>query len=390
MKFYNKESGDYSYFKIFLAVFFALLSCVVVYFLFSKISVILSLLGKLLSILSPILVGILFACILNPIVKKFENMFNKKEKIKRKAKLGRGLGIFATYLILAIFIVLFCVFLIPNLFESINQMIINFPTYLENIFNFIRKLCTKYSINPKFLNDYSTDVNELFKNSVIPNLDVIINNLATGITSVFRGVINIVVSVIISSYLIYDRELFTNGIDKFLKAYCSNKVYTEIKNVAKNIYKVFCGFMVAKLLDSLIIGILTFIILSIFKIPYTVLIAFVVGVTNIIPFFGPFIGAIPCIVLLLIISPAKAIEFAIIIFLIQQFDGNILGPKLIGNKLGIKSFWVLFAIILFGGLFGFFGMIFGVPLFACIFELIKNITDKKLKKKVETKSVSEH
>ena len=389
MKFYNKESGDYNYFKIFLAVFLAIVSSVVVYFLFSKISIILSFFSKILSILSPIIVGIIFACLLNPIVKKFENLYNKKDKIKKKKKLGRILGILSTYLILLVFVILICVFLLPNLFESINQMIVNFPTYLENIFGFIRKLCTKFNINPKFLDDYNTDLSALVKTNVLPNLDIIINNLASGITSVVRGIINVVVSIIISSYLIYDRELFINGIAKLLKAYCSTKVYTEIKRVVENVYKVFCGFMIAKLIDSLIIGIITFIILSIFRIPYTLLISIVIGITNIIPFFGPFIGAIPSIVLLLIIDPTKALEFAVIIFLIQQFDGNILGPKLIGNKLGMKSFWVLFAIILFGGLFGFAGMLFGVPFFACIYEFLKNLTEKKFKNRMEKIEESE-
>ena len=129
--------------------------------------------------------------------------------------------------------------------------------------------------------------------------------------------------------------------------------------------------------------------MSIFRIPYTLLISIVIGITNIIPFFGPFIGAIPSIVLLLIIDPTKALEFAVIIFLIQQFDGNILGPKLIGNKLGMKSFWVLFAIILFGGLFGFAGMLFGVPFFACIYEFLKNLTEKKFKNRMEKIEESE-
>ena len=154
----------------------------------------------------------------------------------------------------------------------------------------------------------------------------------------------------------------------------------SFKKYRKSMWKVLGGFMVARLIDSLIIGIITFVILIIFKIPYAFLISLIVGITNIIPFFGPFIGAIPSIILLLMISPAKALEFGIIILIIQQFDGNILGPKLIGNKIGIKSFWVLFAILLFGGLFGFMGMILAVPLFACIYELSESILNKREEK----------
>ncbi len=147
-----------------------------------------------------------------------------------------------------------------------------------------------------------------------------------------------------------------------------------------SIDKVFGGFMVAKIIDSLLIGVITFVILALFKIPYALVISVIVGVTNIIPYFGPFIGAVPCALLLLLIDPTKSLTFVILILLIQQFDGNILGPKLIGNKTGLKSFWVLFSILLFGGLFGFVGMIFGVPIFAVIYSVVANLINKKLAK----------
>jgi len=139
--------------------------------------------------------------------------------------------------------------------------------------------------------------------------------------------------------------------------------------------------MVAKIIDSILIGVITFVVISIFKIPYALVISVIVGVTNIIPYFGPFIGAVPCALLLLLISPAKSLTFCILILLIQQFDGNILGPKLIGDRTGMKSFWVLFSILLFGGLFGFVGMIFGVPVFAVIYSVVGNLINKKLAKK---------
>lgn len=385
MKFYEKDNSNYNYFKIFIAVFLAIVSSLMVYFLFNKIEYIINFIDRLLTILSPVLIGIVFAYLLNPIVKNIENFFNKKEEIKKKNKLGRVLGILFTYLSVIILIFLLIKFFIPSLLESINLMINNFPNYIDKVSDYLRRLCEKYNINPKFIDEYSTDINSLIKKSVVPNIDVIINNLANGITSVIKGIINILLSIIISIYLIYDKETFINGTDKILKAYCSDKIYNDILTISKSTYKVFGGFMVAKVIDSLIIGLITFILLNIFSIPYSLLISVIVCVTNIIPFFGPFIGAIPSGFLLLMISPTQAIEFAILIFIIQQFDGNILGPKLIGNKIGIKSFWVLFAIILFGGLFGFVGMILAVPLFACIYEFIKNKVSKRLIEKNNTK-----
>jgi predicted PurR-regulated permease PerM len=380
MKFYNKRSRDYNYFKIFLAVFAAIACSIFVYFMFSKISYITAFFSKLFKILSPVIIGLIFAGLLNPIVSKIENYFNKKEKIKNKKKLSRILGIVITYVVLLVLFVILIRFFIPNVLDSINLMVQNIPKYLENIFNFIKTVCEKYNISSSFVDTYRSDINNIIKNSVVPNIDIIINNLATGITNVIKLITNTIISIIISIYLIYDKEVFLGGIDRVLKAYCSKKVYDEIVDISKYIYKVFGGFLVAKLIDSLIIGVLTFIVLSIFNIPYALIISLIVGVTNIIPYFGPFIGAIPSIVLLLMISPTKAIEFGVIILVIQQFDGNILGPKLIGNKIGIKSFWVLFAILLFGGLWGLAGMILAVPLFACIYELSKNLLQKKEEK----------
>ncbi len=381
MKFYDKDDNNNNYFKIFLAVFLALVSSIIVYFLFSKIKYLGMFIGKLINILSPVLIGILFAYLLNPFVKKVENLVNKSEKIRSKNKLGRILGIIIVYLIVLILIFLFINFFIPSLLDSINLMINNFPTYLEKASTFLRKVCEKYNINPKFIDEYTTDINALIKKNVVPNIDVIINNLASGISTVIKGLINIIISIIISIYLIFDKEMFVSGTNKVLKAICPEKIYNDILIVSKNVYNLFGGFLVAKGLDSLIIGVITFIILTIFKFPYTLLIAVMVGVTNIIPFFGPFIGAIPSAFLLLMISPPKALEFIIIILIIQQFDGNILSPKMIGDKIGIKSFWVLFAIILFGGLFGFLGMIIAVPLFACIYEFIKHKIEKRLEEK---------
>ncbi len=375
------RNRDYNYFKIFLAVFLAIISSIVVYFIFLKFNYISEFFSKIIRILTPVIIGIVFAYLFNPIISWIEKRLNKYEKIKKKKKLGRILSIIITYLIFIILIVIIVRFFIPNLLESLNTMVKNVPIYLENLFGFIRKVCMKYNINDKFIDTYRSEINNLIKDSVVPNLDIIINNLASGITSVIRTIINIIISFIISIYLLYDKESFSEDIDRIIKAYSSKETYNKIIYGFKYVYKVFGGFMVARLIDSLIIGIITFIVLSIFKIPYAFIISFVVGVTNVIPFFGPFIGAIPSIILLLIVDPTKALEFGIIILIIQQFDGNILGPKLIGNKIGIKSFWVLFAILLFGGLFGFIGMIIAVPLFACIYEFLKNNTKERLEAK---------
>jgi len=212
-------------------------------------------------------------------------------------------------------------------------------------------------------------------------MDTLFANVTAGLSSIVKWSINIIIGLIVSVYLIYDKDEFLNGTNRVLKAVLPKKAYDFTMMNLGYVDKIFGGFMIAKIIDSLIIGVLTFIICSIFKIPYALIISVIVGITNIIPYFGPFIGAIPCILLLLLINPTKSLTFAILILLIQQFDGNILGPKLIGNKTGIKSFWVLFSILLFGGLFGFVGMIFGVPVFAVIYSVLANLINKRLAKK---------
>ena len=166
-----------------------------------------------------------------------------------------------------------------------------------------------------------------------------------------------------------------------MKAILPKNLYVNVMTTLNYSDRVFGGFLIAKIIASVIIGFITFIVLTIFNVPYALVISIIIGVTNIIPYFGPFIGAVPCGILLLLIDPKKCLTFVIVILIIQQFDGNFLSPKLIGNKTGIKSFWVLFSILLFGGIFGFPGMIFGVPIFAVIYSLLTKLVNDRLKKK---------
>ena len=255
----------------------------------------------------PVIAGVIIAFLFNPIVSRLEKNFNRNKKIKKKKNLGRILGILCTYVTLVILLFLAIKFLVPGLLNSITIMINNFPFYLDTFSEWVRDICNKYNITPTFLDEYVSDINSIIKKIIVPNIDIIINNLAAGISGVISFIINFLISIIISVYLIYDKENYAKGIDNLLKAYCSKKLYNKIIKIAKEIYRVLGGFMVAKLIDSLLIGLLTFVILAIFKFPYYLLIAFVIGITNIIPFFGPFIGAIPCTILLLMINPAKAL-----------------------------------------------------------------------------------
>ena len=373
-----------SYVKQGLTLFCALGASILLFFIILRFEYIINFIVKILTILSPIFIGLLFAYLLNPIVKFFENRVFKKisKKIfkdkKNHKKFERILSIFITYFIVSILIFLFIKFVIPNLLESIEVMITNIPIYINNIYDWLKSI---FKNSPELtvpIEDLNAHVTNSATNIVVPSMEMIMSNIATGITGFIKGIINVIIGLIVSVYLLYDKELFVKGTKKVLKVTLPKKRYETAITTLTYTDKIFGGFMVAKIIDSILIGIITFIITTIFNIPYALIISIIVGVTNIIPYFGPFIGAIPCAALLLMIDPKKCLTFVILILLIQQFDGNILGPKLIGNKTGIKSFWVLFSILLFGGLFGFIGMIFGVPVFAIIYSVIVSLIDKRL------------
>ena len=218
-------------------------------------------------------------------------------------------------------------------------------------------------------------------NDLLPQTKEILGSLTSGIFAVLRVTMNIVIGFIVAAYVLAEKEHFMGQGRKIVFALFSEKTGSNIIEKSRKCNEIFGGFVIGKIIDSLIIGVLTFVLLSIFKMPYTMLVSIIVCVTNVIPFFGPFIGAIPSFFLILLIDPTKALWFLLMIFLIQQLDGNVIGPKILGNSTGLSAFWVLFAILVAGGLFGFAGMLFGVPVFAIIYYLLSEWIRGKLKKK---------
>ncbi len=374
-----------------LTLFGVIAAAILLVFLLLKMETIFEIVAYILSTLTPIFIGILFAYLLNPLVKLIEKYITSKttdyiankfiKKMKNKKKISRIAAIFMTYLLAFLIIVLFIEFVVPSLFDSLNVMLTNIPMYVNNIYDYLKDVLKSNPDLVSLVDKLNTNITDFTGSIMIPSMDTIMTNLTLGISTFIKWIVNILIGLIVSVYLIYDKDSFVNGVKTVLKVTLPDKIYETTMTTLGFTDKIFGGFMIAKIIDSIIVGILTFIIISIFKIPYALIISVIVGVTNIIPYFGPFIGALPCAALLLLINPTKSLTFCVLIFLIQQFDGNILGPKLIGNRTGIKSFWVLFSILLFGGLFGFVGMIFGVPVFAVIYSVLNNLINKKLAKK---------
>lgn len=219
------------------------------------------------------------------------------------------------------------------------------------------------------------------RTGLLSQINELMGNLTESVVILVGGIFDVIIGMIISFYFLFSKEMFVRQIKKCTYAMFSSRHANLVLHFATKTNEIFGGFIIGKLIDSAIIGVLCFIGLSILKMPYTLLVSVIVGVTNIIPFFGPYIGAIPSAILIMLEDPMKGIYFIIFVLILQQFDGNILGPKILGNSTGLSAFWVIVAILLGGGLFGFVGMVMGVPTFAVLYYMVGVIMKSRLEKK---------
>ena len=355
-------------------------------------------LGKLTEVLAPVFYGLAMAYLLTPLVKWFEReLLWCKSKIKgvrdKQLKHGKGLlraaAILLTWAVVLAMIYWLMSVLIPQLIDSVTMLIRNARYYYYKVY---RWADTWLEANPEIgswandvLSDYYNNAVNTLTDTILPKAQEIATALTggiwTGIRSVVTFAMNFIVGIIISVYLLAMKEKSLARCCKVIYAIFRRETADLVLTGLHNTNQVFSGFVRGKLLDSLIIGILCFIGCSILKIPYTPLVSVVVGVTNVIPFFGPFLGAIPSAFLILLASPLKCLYFVIFVVLLQQLDGNVIGPKILGDSTGISSFWVIVAILVGGGFFGVLGMFFGVPVFACLRILIKWLMDRRLAKR---------
>ena len=341
--------------------------------------------SSILTVLSPIIWGLVIAYLLNPVVKFSERYLSKfLEKKKPRKKLVRALSIsVATILTLAVIATLIAS-VVPEIIDNLKNIFVSIPTYMNNLQDFIQQYLSKNPEISKTLfgefEDFKTYLVNL-ASQLQPKFDEFVLNLRDGAFSFLTGLKDFILGFIVSIYLLFSREIFIAQSKKFIYALFPNKLSDNILSISKQANETFISFLTGKALDSLIIGLICFIVMTILKMPYIVLISFIIGITNMIPFFGPFIGAIPSAILVLVSQPEQVIWFILFVFLLQQFDGNFLGPKILGNSLGLPAFWIMFSIFLGGGLFGFAGMLTAVPIFAVIYTLTKTFVDDRLKAK---------
>ena len=374
-----KINWNSKYATISIYAFLVACASIVFYLIASEMNKFQLQISGLTSTFMPFIIGFVMAYLFNFILNFYENnILSIKGLNKRKGK--RLFGLLLTYTTVGLLLFLFIKFIFPQLASSVLGLIEDIPTYISNISKLVSDFDNKYEIQEEYYNLIMDQWNK-YRDSIIKfatNLIPIFGNIVKRLLS---SIWNIVLGVIISIYLLIDKEKFFGLGRKLSFAFFSEKRANRIIELAHRSNSIFGNFLSGKILDSLIIGVLTFVILTVTKMPYTLLVSFIVGVTNIIPFFGPFIGAVPSAIIILFVSPVKALWFILIILIIQQIDGNIIGPKILGDSLGISAFWILFSLLVAGKIFGFIGLIIGVPLFVLIYSIIKDIVENKLKKK---------
>ena len=388
----NRFLKDNKYAAIGVTAFMVIVASALAVFVIFNFGLVLSGFRRLLRILTPIIDGVALAYILTPLLNFVEREWVSKLYVRsikpmtpKRKRTRRNLSILVTYIIFSGLIYLFFRLIIPQLINSIKSIVYQFPRYINNLEVFITQLFDDYpdietTIN-EFITDYSIQLNTYIQNKLIPQAEDLIKVFSMSVFNILKALFNLIIGVIISLYLMSTKELLAGQAKKILYALYENKEANRIISGIRYSHTVFVGFLSGKLIDSVIIGFLCFGVTRIVGIPYAVLVSVIVGVTNIIPFFGPYIGAIPSILLVLMINPIKALYLLIIILVIQQLDGNVIGPKILGDSTGLSSFWVIFSITIFGGLFGIAGMILGVPTFAVIYALTKYNVNRKLRHK---------
>ncbi len=378
-----------------------IVTCIGAALMFIRWQAVCGILRFLAQILAPVTYGAVLAYLLAPVYNRVFGWVDRHvgvhvKPVKMRKAAAKAAATLASLLVLVMVVTGLIWLILPRVFESIKGIINSIPSSAARIALWIETLFADYpDIEVTVLKVYNQGVERLVSwvqstTDLIPNIEKVITGVYTSVVGVVSLVKNVLIGIIVMLYLLNIKDVLTAQAKKIIYSLFSLPVANEMVRKWRYIHTVFGGFIIGKLVDSLIIGILTCIWLSIIEMPYTVLISVIVGVTNVIPFFGPFIGAVPSALLVLLVDPKKCLWFLLSILVIQQLDGNIIGPRILGNSTGISSFWVLFSILFFGGLMGPVGMIIGVPTFAVIYRLTGEWVNKQLKKKELSTNTSDY
>ena len=379
------------YVYMMLSIFGAISLSLLFFFLLYRMQGVGEALDDLMDILAPFVYGGVVAYLLRPMCNAFEGFFEtmfgrKRPGLVRFFSVGMSLvtGILIVYILI--------IMIAPQLYHSIVNLWNSLPDRIDSLVNWATKT---FGLSEEQINFFDTSSDKFYEevekwvtetlapyiSNIVGGVGSIVSGVGTSVLKVLQFVYDLLIGLIVAAYLLGSRKRFARQSVLMVRSVLSPKWADLVLEEVAFIDKMFGGFIDGKIVDSLIIGVLCYIGCSIFKFPNALLVSAIVGVTNVIPFFGPFIGAIPSTVLIMIDDPIKGLWFILFVFALQQLDGNVIGPKILGDRTGISSFWVLFSIILCGGLWGFVGMIIAVPLFAVLYDLVKKLVIRGLKKK---------
>lgn len=361
--------------------FIVIASSIIFYLILSGIDRFNRAIGSYFSVMYPFLYGFVIAYLINFPLNFFTKHLRKITWLRKVKKFRIHIfGLILAYVFSGFLVYLFITFVLPQLVNSVTGLAKRIPEYIRSTTNFLENLSDDILIPAEavdFINDRWAELAKLINDTtseLIPTLIFFLRNTAQSFINVFLGLI-------ISVYMLVEKERFISIAKKVNCGVFNQKVSDNIINICRRSHNIFSNFLGGKILDSVIVGIIAFVVLSIVKMPYTTLVSFILAVTNVIPFFGPFIGAIPSFLIIFFESPIMALWFLVIVIILQQIDGNIIGPKILGDSLGISSFWILFAVLVSGRVFGFLGLIIGVPLFVLIYSIVKDIIEQRLQSK---------
>ncbi len=370
---------------------FCVIACSILFFMaLNYISDLKEGLKAIVHILSPFVWGVVISYLLCPLMRALErNVFGPLGRRIYKSKkdggksFARGFSVFVSEIVLVALMAALVYLILPQVYSSIETIVLNSNTYLANISRWIANLLRDFpemeQLAKSVIDTVNSGIMEWLQNTILPGIGNLISSVTAGVYYVIMAIYNIVIGIIVSVYILGNLEQFQANSKRMLYSLFSIENAEKIRECVAFTDKTFMGFINGKLLDSAIIGLICYVVCVILDMPYAMLVSVIVGVTNIIPFFGPFIGAIPSAIIILMVSPVKCLIFIIFIIILQQVDGNIIGPKILGSSIGINGFWVMFAIILGAGLFGFWGMLLGVPVFVVIYTAINSGIEKRLK-----------
>lgn len=342
----------------------------------------------------PIIAGIVLAYLLNPVLHFWEGyvfkpllnkLFPNGNDKKKYNKMSRTLGIIFTVVLFFVIFVGGLYLVIPQMYSSLVKIVTDAPDYYDQVTDWIEALDKDHAEISRYvliaLDRIYLQAIQYLNTNILPNMDKIVAGITSGIMGGLKAALNLVLALIISIYVMAGKETLISVGKKLVYSIFSRENANAIMRGVRYADGAFGGFINGKIIDSFIIGAICYVCMVIAQFDYAVLISIIIGVTNIIPYFGPFIGAIPCTLILLMINPKQGIIFGIFIIILQQVDGNIIGPIILGDRLKLSSMWILFAILVGGGFFGVPGMILGAPCFACLYALVGTVCKETLQKK---------